>query len=247
MKRLVLSLIIVILACVALVGCNDYDEDYVYDGKSLVGKWQEVDLDEGNYKVYEFYADGTVTYASCLYGMVPDGYVTAKYKIEGNNTLVLTERLNGKTEVTRMKFSINEDDILVLVSPHDEEVINQLQPYNLKYDNPSPIKGKWLSITPTQTDLFWFLDDSECFVFPNVKGKIGDDVDEFISEYINSEVGFIQTILYSTEGKTVNLCFADEYIVSKESVITGEYEMKGNKLIISDDGEIVWEFVRYEE
>lgn len=248
MKRLLLSLIIVVLACIALVSCSDYDDDYVYDGKSLVGKWQEVDLDEGNYKVYEFYSDGTVTYANCIYGIIPDGYVTAKYKVEDNNTLVLTERVNGKTEVSRMKFSIDEDGILVLVSPFDKEEINKLEPYNLGYDEVSPIKGKWVDKNiingREQTDIWWFLDESECFVFPDVRGKIDGEVDDFIQ---NGEYAYVKTVLYSTEGKTINICFADEYIVSAESVITGEYEIKGNKLIISNNGKTVYEFTRYEE
>ena len=243
MKKLLLSLIMVIIVCVALTGCGDYDKDYVYDGVSLVGKWQEADLDEGNYKVYEFYADGTVTYASCIYGMVPDGYVTAKYKVEGNNTLVLTERLNGKIMVSRMKFSISEDNVLVLVDEKTEDEINKLEPYKLGYDEPSPIKGKWLSTTDDRTDLFWFGDDSECLVFPDARGEIGDNVDEFIK---NGEYAYIMTVLYSTEGSTVNLCFADQYIVSEDSVITGEYKIENNKLIISNDGKVVYEFVRCE-
>lgn len=257
MRKLALSLTAVViliaamLACSTFIGCSDYDDDYVYDGKALVGKWQEVELDEGNYKIYQFYADGTVTYASCLYGMIPDGYVTAKYKIEGNNTLVLTERINGKTEVSRMKFSINEDGILVLVSPIDEEEINKLEPYKLDYDEASPIMGKWVHKNVKngveQSDLFWFCDNSDCFIFPNVSGKIGDDVDEFIRDYINSEVGFIDTMLYSTRGGKIYICFADDTLISEKSVVFGEYKIIGNKLIISSEGEAILELERYDE
>ena len=241
MKKIIISVILVLLLPIILVSCNDYDEDYVYDGQALIGKWQELDFDEGFYKVYDFKADGTVTYASCIYGMIPDGYVTAEYKVEGTNTLVLTEDLYGKTVVSRINFSINEKNVLVMFA--DGEVINKLEPYKLSYDEESPIKGKWLSVTPTQTDLFWFGDDSECYVFPDVKGEIGENVDDFI---INGDFAYVKTILYSTEGNIVNLCFADEFIVSEESVITGEYKIENGKLVISSGGKTVIELERCE-
>jgi len=247
MKIKVIPILMFLLSFVLLTSCNDYDEDYVYNGEALIGKWQETDFDEGFYKTYDFKADGTVICATCIYGMMPEGSVAAEYRVDGTNTLILTENINGKKIVTRMKFSINEDNVLVLVDEQNEDVINKLEPYSLKYDEVSPIKGKWVDKYENngreQTDVWWFLDDSECFVFPDARGQIGDDVYEFIND---GEYAYMMTVLYSTEKNTLNLCFADQFIVSKESVITGEYKIENNKLIISNGGKVVYEFERYE-
>ena len=251
MKKIALSLILILIACLTLVSCSDYDEDYVYDGTALVGKWQEKDFDEGFYKIYDFKADGTVTYTYYTYGMIFDteyGVSTQKYKVEGNNTLVITQKYNGKEVDTRVNFSIDEKGNFVMVSDGDE--INKLEPYKLEYDEVSPLMGKWVDKNVVngveQTDLFWFCGDSECYIFPNVSGKIGDDVDEFTKDYINSEVGFVDTMLYSTKGKKIYLCFADDTIISEDSVLHGEYKIENGKLTIISDGETVVELERYE-
>ena len=93
MKKLIVTFIVVILACM-FTSCSKYDKNYVYDGTSLVGKWQEVDFEEGLYKIYEFKADGTVTYTFYTYGIVYGddlNGVTQEYRVDGNNTLVLVD------------------------------------------------------------------------------------------------------------------------------------------------------------
>ncbi|MBQ9744114.1 MAG: hypothetical protein IJW19_03220 [Clostridia bacterium] len=242
-KKLILPLML-LFVCVLMTSCDDPD-DYVYDGHSLVGKWQEVDFDEGFYKTYEFKADGTVTYAYCTYGMITDsdsGIATYDYRVDDNNVLVIIEEYNGKIAESKVQFMISEDgDRLKMYEDGDK--INELERYKLEYDDPSPLLGKWVSVNQvngaTQTDLFWFSENSECFIFPNVSGKIGDDVDEFTEDYINSEIGFVQTMLYSTKKNEIYLCFADEYIVQEESVIFGQYRIENDQLIISSDGKTV--------
>ena len=64
-------------------------------------------------------------------------------------------------------------------------------------------------------------------------------MDEFTEDYINSEIGFVQTMLYSTKKNEIYLCFADEYIVQEESVIFGQYRIENDQLIISSDGKTV--------
>ena len=250
MKKAILTVMVMLFACVLLTACNGYDEDYVYDGKALIGKWQEIDFDEGFYKVYDFKDDGTVTYTYCIYGMICDteyGMTTQKYRVDGTNTLVIIGQYNGKDIESKINFSINEDRSK-LVMVESGEVVNKLEPYKLDYDDPSPLMGKWISVNNVegrvQTDLFWFSKNNECFIFPNVSGKIGDDVDEFKEDYIDSEVGFIQTMLYSTAKEKIYICFADENIISEESVLEGKYEVKDGKLIISSDGKTVVELTR---
>ena len=55
MKKL-LVITVLILCAVFLVSCSEYDRDYVYDGSSLVGVWQERDFDEKFYKIYRKFA-----------------------------------------------------------------------------------------------------------------------------------------------------------------------------------------------
>ncbi len=255
MKKLVFTLIVILFACM-MVSCSEYDKDYVYDGTSLVGKWQEEDFDEGLYKIYEFKEDGTVTYTFYTYGIVYSADlngVTQEYRVEGNNTLVLVDNYNNGTNKieTKVNFSIDEDNQLVL---HDDgEDINILHPYSLPYDDISPIVGKWISETETdsgkiQKDLFWFLENGECLIFANVSGEIGDDVDEFSEKYIDSEVGFIQSMLYATSSDNkINICFAGQSIISEESVLQGTYTLSNGRLSIISEGETIAEFVRLED
>ena len=254
MKKL-LVITVLILCAVFLVSCSEYDRDYVYDGSSLVGVWQERDFDEKFYKIYEFKADGTVTQICYTNGIVNDISLSGNvqnYSVEDSNTLVLTyeNSANGKKTETRLKFSINGDRELVLHQDGDD--LNVLVPYSLSYDRPdkSPVIGKWINEAKKengeiQRDLYWFLETGECIIFANVSGEIGDNVDEFSEEYIESEVGFIQSMLFATSnGNKINLCFAGQNIVSADSVVQVEYEISGNKLFIKSEGEIIAEFVR---
>ena len=245
MKKLILITVLVLCAAF-LISCSEYDKDYVYDGTSLVGIWQERDFDEKFYKIYEFKADGTVTQICYTYGIVNNVSLygeTQNYKIEGNNTIIL-ETVNpntGKTvEEVRFNFSINGDKELVL--HQDGEDINVLVPYDLPYDRPekSPVIGKWIIETEksdgsVQKDLFWFRDNGECIVFADISGEIGDDVNEF-AEHGNHNG--LESILYATgSGNKINLCFASRDIVREDSVLKGEYEISGDRLIIKSGGQ----------
>ena len=69
MKKLILISVLAIIACFMISCGSKYNKDYVYDGTSLVGKWQEEDFDEKYYKIYDFKADGTVTFSYYTYGI----------------------------------------------------------------------------------------------------------------------------------------------------------------------------------
>ena len=239
MKKIIL-ITIFIVCVVSLVSCSEYDKNYVYDGESLIGVWQERDLDEDFYKIYEFKADGTVTQTCYTQGIVNDVSLTGEvlsYIVEGSNTLILSEE--GSNLKTKLKFSINKDGELVLHQDGDD--LNVLVPYNLSYDRPdkSPVIGKWMSETEKEDgtvrkDLFWFSDDGQCILFVDVSGEIGDDVDDFI---INGNHNGLESILYATHsGNKINLCFATRDIIGENSVLKGEYEISGDKLIIKAGG-----------
>jgi len=240
MKKLILITVLIVCA-VFLVSCSEYDKDYVYDGESLVGVWQERDYNEGFYKIYEFKADGTVTQICYTYGIVNDISLsgeTQTYRVEGNNTLILEAEYPsaGRAKVeTELKFSINKDKELVLHQNGEDLIV--LVPYDLPYDRPdkSPVIGKWISETERddgtiQKDLFWYLGDGQCIMFYDVSGEIGDDVDEFT---VNGDYNGLESILYATySGNKINLCFASRDIVGENSILKGEYEISGDKLII---------------
>ena len=48
---LILSLVACLISITLLMGCDLYNEDYVYDGSSLIGKWMDDDLDPNSYDV----------------------------------------------------------------------------------------------------------------------------------------------------------------------------------------------------
>ncbi len=57
-----------LVASVSFVGCSDDDDDVVDDPKSIVGTWEEVDIDI----TFQFNADGT--------GMLKDKSGTSNFK-----------------------------------------------------------------------------------------------------------------------------------------------------------------------
>jgi len=234
MKKLIFAAVLIIFVCFMISCGSEYNKDYVYDGESLVGKWQEVDFDEEYYKLYEFKADGTVTFSYYTFGIsYGNDYSTRTqdYRVDGTNTLVLIEDFNGKKIESEFDFSINEDGRLVLHA--DDTDVNILEPYKLKYDDAdkSPVVGKWLDVRENGTDLFWFLETGECMIFANVKGEIPDDVSEIENE--DFEFDLIQTMLYATYEDKINILFSDQFVVSPENVGVADYEINGDTLTIS--------------
>ena len=240
MKKLILISVLAIIACFMISCGSKYNKDYVYDGTSLVGKWQEEDFDEKYYKIYDFKADGTVTFSYYTYGISYGesyGSRTQDYRVDGANTLVLIEDYNGKKIESKFNFSINEDGSLVLNA--DGEDVNILMSYSLPYDDgdKSPVVGKWLDKTENGGDLFWFLDSGECMIFANVKGEIPEDVADI--DKSNFDFDLIQTMLYVTYGNKMNILFSDEFMVSPENVGITEYKIEGDKLVIGSDKEAI--------
>lgn len=236
MKKLILIAVLVICVCFIISCGSEYNKDYVYDGESLIGKWQETDFDEKYYKIYEFNGDGTVTFSYFTYGIsYGDSYSsrTQDYRVDGTNTLVLIEDFNGKNMESEFDFSINEDGRLVLHA--DDTDVNILEPYKLGYDDidKSPVIGKWVDKTDKGTDLFWFLETGECMIFANIKGEIPDNVDDI--DKAGFEFDLIQTMLYATNGDKIHILFSDEFMVSAENVGIAEYEINGDTLSIGSD------------
>ena len=237
MKKVIIAALLSLIVCF-LVSCgSEYDKDYVYDGESLLGRWQEVDYDERLYKIYEFKNDGTVTFRYYTYGIVySDSYGTRtqEYRTEGTNTLILVEEFNGKKIDTEFKFSINKDGRLVMHA--DDTDVNVLEPYDLGYDigNESPVVGKWMNKTDSGNNLFWFRETGACIIYYNMTGTVPDKIEDMDTDpSINFDL--VGSMLYSTKGDKINVLFSDKYEVAYQNVGRGNYEINGNKLIISTD------------
>lgn len=146
-KRLIKILIIIGALCL-IVGlslyfiiwspaCSDskYDEDYEYDGSSLLGKWVDENLDEKSYDVYDFVDNDTVILTTNTYGIELQR-LEAGYEVTNGNQLVVTyveKDLYGKEKTQReyFNFSITKDGQLVFMVLDDmnnvetERVMNE--------------------------------------------------------------------------------------------------------------------------
>ena len=147
MKKIVFALILTLSFVLLLTSCDKYvskyDENYVYDGESLIGKWQECAHNDEFYQVYNFINEKDVLLTSYSYGIVMQE-IEATYRVEENNSLVVEW---GNNYVNRNDFSISDDGYLtitqVLGAEHNEMV---LEPYSLDWNtNIDDIKGTWLS------------------------------------------------------------------------------------------------------
>ena len=74
MKKLAFALCFVLLLSLTLIGCDryvsKYDENYVYDGESLLGKWQETSHNDEFYQVYNFTSKSDVILTSYSFGIM---------------------------------------------------------------------------------------------------------------------------------------------------------------------------------
>ena len=223
MKKIISIIFLLIFALsIASCGCDryvsQYDENYVYDGKSLIGVWQEKELNEQSYQTYEFFGDGRVICTTYSFGIKMQNR-DETYSIDGNNTIVINWN-DGL--VDRNKFSITKKNVLVICQVLDSKTLEmELVPYNLSYNKSnSDLVGSWRS-----TD-----DKNEVFSFnADYTGKASGAIDEydfhyslkgsslFISnELIEGVKNPVETVSYKIEGDTLTL---SGDISDKETVV----------------------------
>lgn len=217
MKKVLAIFFAILSLSLILISCGDdekeskYDENYVYDGTSLVGKWQESVQNDEFYQVYDISEDKIIL-TSYSFGIMMQE-ITATYHVEDNNTLVVAW---GDGYVDRNKFSITNDKTVVItqvIASSTSEM--ELVPYNLEWnkDN-SKIVGTWQS-----NDY-----EGETFTFrSNYTLYVEGEKDSY-------------TISYATKGNT--LTFGGEFVDNfKEEVNVMTYEVKGNTLTLTGVGE----------
>lgn len=160
MKKIItLTLLFLAFACLFSCG-NKFDEEYVYDGQSLVGKWQEENLAEDYYITYEFFADGKLLQTAYVYGIEIEKEV-GSYEAEGTKlTLIFDD--NGTPVKIENKFSITDDKELVMVYLSKQNQMQEMEavyvPYEMEYNKENPLIGTWEN-TEYKDELWIFGED----------------------------------------------------------------------------------------
>ena len=220
MKKFVCALLVFILV-LSFTACSKFDENYVYDGKSLIGKWCEEDYNESYYLTYEFFDNDTVLLNEYYYG-IEYSSTLAKATIGKNTIDINVTGFNGAVTNYHQKFCITEDGELVFIYLSDKDQITEeelvLVPYEPKFnkDN-SPLVGKWED-TQNPGEYWSFNKDYT----GNVEGagKAGE---------INS-----YNLYYSLLDDKIYLAF--EFVPGvKQSIVEFDYEIDGNTLTLEND------------
>ena len=214
MKRIVVSfaLICVVLCLFACdkseaVDENAYNENYEYDGTSLVGKWREEGYIDDQYQIYEFGSDGRVSCTLYSFG-IEIGRLEATYSIEGSNTLVINWNEN---QVDKNNFSISKNNVLVITqiaSASTQEM--RFVPYDLKYNiSNEELCGSWRSNSSTG-EIFTFYED--------YTGRV-------------SGLGEAYDFLYSTNESTIFMSF--DFVGGSQHTEGLSYKVEGDTLTLT--------------
>ena len=233
MKK-ILSLTLVIFCIIpllTLIGCGEkYNENYVYDGESLIGKWVDEEIQANSYDVYEFIDESKVILTTNCRGIELDRLEGA-YTVTENNQIVIESEFG----MEYIRFSITNDGRLVLLilddmnRPAEGERI--MKKYDLQYNaGKNRLLGTWKSLD----------DPNEKFVFnEDFTGK---------SIGLSSKGNPIEyKLYYSYTDKEINIIF--EYMIGYEEMVkTSNYKIDGNVLTMygedKDGKEITIKFER---
>ena len=147
-KTLILFLLLITALC--LFSCGElekFDENYVYDGHSLVGKWQEEDYDRSFYITYEFSKDGKFEQKQYRYGIEVRSE-SGTYTAENNKFIIEFKNYDGTSSFVENKFSITEQGELVMVyldqSNQMEEKEMILVPFDIAHSEAdTELIGSW--------------------------------------------------------------------------------------------------------
>ena len=149
-KILILTLLILSALCLFSCSCSGFDkfdEDYVYDGHSLIGKWQEEDYDTSFYFTYEFFENGKFEQRQYRYG-IEVTKSAGTYTAEGNKFVVEFKNYDGTSSFVENKFCITEDGELVMVYLDEQNQMEEkemvLVPFNITHsETNSTLLGAW--------------------------------------------------------------------------------------------------------
>lgn len=234
MKKTLILIILILctLSLTTLVGCGGlYDEDYVYDGNSLIGKWVDDELDSNSYDVYEFIDETKVILTTNCRGIELDR-LEGSYTVTDNNQIVIDSDFGNEY----IRFSITKDGKLVLMVLDDmnrpAEGERVMKKYDLNYNNgENKLLGTWKSLD-NENEKFIFYDDfSGKSVGLNSKGEPAEY--KIYYSYTDSEVNIILEYMIGYEEivKTANYKIVDNILT-----MYGE-DKDGNKIEIKFERE----------
>ena len=148
MKKIICIAALLCLCALALFGCSQFDEDYVYDGHSLIGKWCEQDYEDDYYISYEFFEGGKIEMKEYYYG-IEFSCVEGVYSASGHEIIIDVMGFNGTQKHYQHKFSMNDDgDELVIVYLNEDDQMTEeemiLVPYDVDFnEDNSSLVGSW--------------------------------------------------------------------------------------------------------
>ena len=226
MKKVFAVILTVAFLSIFLVSCGEekskYEDDYVYDGTSLIDTWQESDQNDEYYQTYTFTKD-KITLSSYTFGIKMQELI-ASYRVEGDNTLVVEWGNDGY--VDRNKFSINKDSTLVIAQVYDSETNEmELVPYNLDWNKSnSDIVGSWVS-KDYEGEVFTFKSGYTLLVEGltdtyTMEYAIKGDKIAFGGEFVDGFKEEVTVMTYKIEGDTLTLTGQNE----DESIIILTFE-----------------------
>ena len=220
MKKFICILLVCILA-LSFTACSKFNEDYVYDGTSLLGKWCEKDYQESYYITYEFFDNNTVLLNEYYYG-IEYSSTLAETEIGTNTIDIYVTGFNGAVTNYHQKFCITEDGELIFIYLSDKDQITEeelvLVPYEPIFNKgASPVTGTWED-TQNPGELWCFNDDYTGSV--SGAGETGE-----LSSY---------ELFYSATDDKIYLAF--EFVPGvKESIVEFDYEIEGNTLTLENN------------
>lgn len=228
-------LIIFLISCtvfaVMLCSCGElYNEKYVYDGTSLIGKWVDEKPNTNSYDVYEFIDSENVVLTTNCRGIELDK-LTGTYTVTDNNQIVIQSEF-GKEYI---RFSMTKDGRLVLIILDDMNLPIEgervMKKYDLEYNKgENNLVGTWKSIAnPNEKFIF-----NEDFTGKSIGLSTKGDVIEY-------------KIYYSYKTNELNIII--EYMIGYEEMVkTSNYKIEGNYLTMygedKDGKEITIKFER---
>lgn len=216
-KLLIISLLILSFACLFSCG-SKYDEEYVYDGGALVGKWQEKDINDEYYITYEFLADGKLIQTAYVYGIEIEKEIGSYEAKNSQLTLIFDD--NGTPVRIDNKFTVTDSGELVMVYLSKQNQMQEMEaiyiPYEMEYNQENPLLGTWENAEVE--DELWIFDKDFVVTMPNE---------------IKTE-----KMAYSIKGDTVYMLYmidSGEHKLYSDTPLAFEFEIDGDTLELSGD------------
>ena len=212
MKRFICA-VLVCVCFISLVACSKFDENYVYDGRSLVGTWCDENYDEKGYESYNFYEDGTVELVQYYYG-IEFQRVSGTYSAEGNKMVIDIKQFDDTNVHYEHKFCITDKGELVVIYLSEKDQMTEeemvLKPFNNEFnEGDTSLVGTWED-TNNRGEYWSFNSD--------FTGKVSNETSEY-------------KMYYSVHGGKLYMAY--EFVEGvKQSLVELDYKVSGNTLTL---------------